>query len=134
MRIEHHLSSNEPSPLAAHFYAWAPMPRGCGYRGRGSPFSGRDSPSSNHGHGLYFSQDPASPSRPICQLCRKIGHTAPRCYKRPDPALVAAPNSQAFYSSTPLPSKENWYPDTRATHHITNDVQNLNLSSEDYTG
>jgi hypothetical protein len=33
-----------------------------------------------------------------------------------------------------LPSKENWYPDTRATHHITNDVQNLNLSSEDYTG
>jgi hypothetical protein len=27
-----------------------------------------------------------------------------------------------------------WYPDTVATHHMTNNLQNLNLSSKEYTG
>jgi hypothetical protein len=90
MRIEHHISFNEPALPTAHFYARAPMPRG-----RGSSFGGRSSyrgkgpPSNGHGRGFYFPQDPASPSRPICQLCGKVGHTAPRCYQRPDPTLVA---------------------------------------------
>jgi hypothetical protein len=32
-----------------------------------------------------------------------------------------------------LATDENWYPDTGATHHITNEMNNLNVSSE-YTG
>ena len=28
----------------------------------------------------------------------------------------------------------NWYPDTGATHHITSDLNNLNLQHEEYTG
>lgn len=36
--------------------------------------------------------------------------------------LAAAPHPQAFYSSQSLPSEENWYLDTGATHHITNDL------------
>jgi hypothetical protein len=28
----------------------------------------------------------------------------------------------------------NWYPDTAATHHLTNDLSNLNMQSEEYTG
>jgi hypothetical protein len=47
--------------------------------------------------------------------------------------LVASP-PQAYYSSPSLPSEENWYPDTGATHHLANDIQNLNLSFEEYTG
>jgi hypothetical protein len=134
MMIKHHISSNEPTLPTTHFSAWAPMPRGRGssFGGRNS-YGGRGSPSNGHGYGSYFSQDLASPSRPICQLCEKIGHIAPRCYQRPNPTL-AAPNPQAYFSSPSLPSKENWYPDTGATHHITNDLQNLNLSLEEYTG
>jgi hypothetical protein len=39
-----------------------------------------------------------------------------------------------YYSSPSLPSEEDWYLDIGATHHITNDLQNLNLSSKEYTG
>jgi len=30
--------------------------------------------------------------------------------------------------------EENWYPDTGAAHHLTNNLQNLNVSSEEYSG
>jgi len=127
MRIEHHLSSIEPTLPAANFSTRAPMPRGRGrsfYCGRGPSSGGRNT---------YFHQDQtAAPSRPICQLCGKFGHTAPCCYQRLDPTLVASP-PQAYYSSPSLPSEENWYPDIGATHHLTNDIQKLNLSSEEYT-
>jgi hypothetical protein len=135
MRIEHHLSSNELTLPTTHFLARAPMPCGRGYRGHGhNNYRGRGAPSSGYGRGTYLKQDLAvAPYRPICQLYGKIGHTAPRCYQHPDSAL-ATPNPQAYYSSPSLPSEENWYPDTGTTHHITNDLQNLNLSFEKYTG
>jgi hypothetical protein len=47
---------------------------------------------------------------------------------------LAASPPQAYYSSPSLPAEKNWYLDTDATHHLTNDIQNLNLSSEEYTG
>jgi len=67
------------------------------------------------------------------------GHTAPRCYQRPDPALAGPPSApyhpaQAYYYSPNLPTEENWYLDTGATHHLTNNLQNLNISSEEYSG
>jgi hypothetical protein len=135
MRIEHNLSSTKASLPMANFSARAPVLRGRGrnnYRGRGSSSGGR-------GRGSYFSQDTTALSRPICQLCGKIGHTAPRCYQRPDPALAelsppAYSNAQAYYSSPSLPPEDNWYPDTTATHHMTNYLQNLNLSSKEYAG
>jgi hypothetical protein len=37
-------------------------------------------------------------------------------------------------SSPTLPPEENWYSDTSATHHLTNNLQNLNISSEEYSG
>jgi hypothetical protein len=40
----------------------------------------------------------------------------------------------AYYSSPTLPTEDNWYPDTGATHHVTSEHQHLILSSEDYTG
>jgi hypothetical protein len=140
MRIDHNLSSTTPSLPMANLSTRAPMSRGRGYRGRGrNTYRGRGSSSDGRGRGNYFSQDPATSSQPICQLCGKIGHTAPRCYQRPDPALAAQtpsayPNAQAYYSSPSLPLEENKYPDTGATHHMTNNLQNLNLSSEEYTG
>jgi len=140
MRIEHNLSPTEVSPPMANISTRAPMNRGRGYRGRGhTTYRGKGPSSGGRGRGHYFSQDPAAPSRPICQLCGKIGHTAPRCYQRPDPALAAPSppaysNAQAYYSSPSLPPEENWYPDIAATHHMTNNFQNLNLSADEYTG
>jgi len=101
-------------------------------RGRGSASPGR-------GRGTYFPSDSSQSSHPICQLCGKIGHTAPRCYQGPDPALAGLPSApyqpaQAYYSSPHLPTEDNWYPDTGATHHLTNNLQNLNISSEEYSG
>lgn len=29
---------------------------------------------------------------------------------------------------------ESWYPDSRATNHVTNNLSNLNLGSKDYEG
>ena len=31
-------------------------------------------------------------------------------------------------------SDEDWYPDIGATYHFTNDFNNFNLTSEEYTG
>jgi hypothetical protein len=124
----------------ANISARAPMNRGRGYRGQGrTTYRGKGPSSNGRGRGNYFSQDPVAPSRPICQLCGKIGHTTPRCYQRPDPALAAPSpsaysNAQAYYSSPSLPPGENWYPDTAATLHMTNSLQNLNLYAEEYTG
>jgi hypothetical protein len=80
------------------------VPRGSSFGG--PSYWGRGPLSSGSGRSNYFSEDPAPPSRLICQLCGKIGHTAPRCYQCPDPTL-AAPHPQAYYSSPSLPSEEN---------------------------
>lgn len=88
------------------------------------------------GRGSYFSQDAASSSRPTCQICGKLGHTALRCYQRQESSSFSdspQPSPQAYYSSSVLPAEDTWYPDTGATHHITNELQNLNLSHEEYT-
>jgi hypothetical protein len=78
---------------------------------------------------------PKHTSRPICQVCGKLGHTALTCYRRFDHAFQAAgPNLTAYTASPSQPRDLNWYPDTGATHHITSDLNNLNLHSEAYDG
>jgi hypothetical protein len=37
-------------------------------------------------------------------------------------------------ATTSTISATDWHPDTGATHHLTNNMANLNLWSEDYTG
>jgi hypothetical protein len=43
----------------------------------GHYYHGRGSSSNNRGRGSYFSNDATSSSRPTCQFCGKLGHTAP---------------------------------------------------------
>jgi hypothetical protein len=102
---------------------------GRGYRGRGRTNNYYDRGFFSPGRGRGASSYPNSgqSSRPICQLCGKIGHTAPRCYQCLDPALARPPSAQyqpaqAYYSSPTLPLEENWYPDTGATHHLTSNL------------
>ncbi|XP_062148673.1 syntaxin-related protein KNOLLE-like [Alnus glutinosa] len=86
--------------------------------------------------GSYFSNDATSSSQPTCQICGKLDHTTLRCYQRQESTSPSESqhSPQAYYSSPALPNEDNWYPDTRVTHHVTSELQHLNLSTEDYHG
>jgi histone deacetylase 1/2 len=74
----------------------------------------------------------------ICQVCDKPGHSAKKCYHRFDVTYrdnaVKTSNLHGLMATTGAVSPPDWHPDTGATHHLTNNMANLNLRSEDYTG
>jgi hypothetical protein len=113
--------------------------RGSNYNNnRGNFYSPR---SRGRGHGLglappQIAQSSSNNARPLCHICGKQGHTAIKCYRRFDhsfqgdetnymAAYMAAPSNQPYLS---------WYPDKAATNHMTSDLSNLNLQSEEYNG
>uniref|UniRef100_A0A2N9FDU4 Reverse transcriptase Ty1/copia-type domain-containing protein n=1 Tax=Fagus sylvatica TaxID=28930 RepID=A0A2N9FDU4_FAGSY len=68
-------------------------------------------------------------SRPMCQVCGKLGHIAFTCYHRFDKAYATERNAnlQALLA-TPQPQYDNnWYSDIGASHHLTSDLSNLNI-------
>lgn len=87
-------------------------------------------------------------NRVQCQICHKFGHTADRCYfKVPNnpnlegnfsnrqqfsqPQHPITPNSMfAMLIASDLNKDTNWYLDSGATNHITNDMNNLTVSNE----
>ena len=90
-------------------------------RGRGS--------NQNRGHGGALpranSDRRSTPSsKPTCQICGKVGHTAIRCWYRMDEAYNEDPPSAAF-ASTSSKVDTDWYTDTGATDHITSDLDRL---------
>jgi hypothetical protein len=95
-------------------------------RGRG--------PYANSSRGSY--QNSASSSCPVCQLCNRIGHKAFDCYNRFNEAFSRESLDQphAYYSAPSQTTGLSWYPDSGATHHLTSDLQNLNIKAEEFTG
>lgn len=102
---------------------------GRGYRGRGGRF--------NNG-------------RPQCQVCHIFGHTADKCYHRFDASYIGnatSPQNQrgyndgsgnynqatAMFAAQDNATEFNWYPDSGASNHVTNELSNLNLAA-DYHG
>ncbi|KAF5482583.1 hypothetical protein F2P56_003141, partial [Juglans regia] len=75
------------------------------------------------------------PSRIQCQVCGKPGHWAISYWRRFDHSFQ---NSQslptAFMATAPATNDTAWYVDSGATHHLTNDFQNLNLHAKPYHG
>ena len=78
--------------------------------------------------------------KPTCQICGKYGHPAYRCYKRFDHSYQVDETTQALAVMRMSDNNEYsgrewhpWHPDTAATHHVTNSVQNLQ-SSHSYDG
>lgn len=65
-----------------------------------------------------------------------MGHVALKCYHHFDQAYQFDPprSLSAHYTSSPSLSDRSWYPDSAATNHLTSDLQNLNLSTEPYSG
>ena len=66
-----------------------------------------------------------------------MGHTGLQCYNRFNHAYHGESSSSqlaAFVAGSPSSADYNWYPDTGATNHLTSDLSNLNLQSEEYVG
>lgn len=73
----------------------------------------------------------SSSSNIVCQLCSKRGHSAQTCYKlNKNSRKSSKPATYATNATTPPPE---WLFDSGASHHITNDLNNLTLKV-DYTG
>ena len=79
-------------------------------------------------------------SKPTCQICLKTRHTANICWKLTEfinsGAYRPPPNRNlkaAYLANIEGPSDANWYLDSGATHHLTNDMNNMHVS-ESFTG
>ena len=74
----------------------------------------------------------------ICQVCDKLSHSAKKCYHRFDVTYhdnaATSNNLHSLMATTNAVPESDWHPDIGATHHLTNNMANLNLRSEDYTG
>ena len=148
---QHHNVAVKAFPLANLASKSQPS---CGRGSRGSPplSSGRNNFASSRGHhgrgrgGCTTSYPstwphPSRPSsrttRPTCQVCNKMGHTALQCYNWFNHAYHGESLSSqlaAFVAGSLSFADYNWYPDTGATNHLTSDLSNLNLQSEEYVG
>jgi hypothetical protein len=125
----HHNSSNGPRPWGRGYQSHAPASGNFGGHQSHSPSYNRLSRSSG-----YTKPNSSSP-RPICQVCGRMGHIALAYHHRFDQAYQAASPSLTTYAATSFQSRDlNWYPDTGATHHVTSNLNNLNLQSEEYDG
>ena len=76
---------------------------------------------------------------PRCQLCGQYGHRVLECKERLNRSFLGHQNVSQLHNSQSVPQAYNlnlllspvpqdhttWYPDSVATHHVTNDVHNL---------
>lgn len=71
----------------------------------------------------------------VYQICNKPGHSAWKCWYRMDSTyqssiFTASPTStlaKAFVTSASASPSSDWYLDSASTHHLTNDLSNLNF-------
>ncbi|KAK4272007.1 hypothetical protein QN277_020616 [Acacia crassicarpa] len=106
--------------------------RGYGRSYRGT-FRGRGG--ARYFRGGHFQPNNEQNTPTPCQICLQYGHTALTCHQRTNHAFQAPPplSFEAHYSEYPIDDTL-WYPDTGATHHMTNNFSNLNLRSNPYQG
>uniref|UniRef100_A0A2N9G6M9 Uncharacterized protein n=1 Tax=Fagus sylvatica TaxID=28930 RepID=A0A2N9G6M9_FAGSY len=138
------LAQNQPtvdlSHASAHYVTHSSSHRGSNNSGRGGarntfgPTRGSFSNSQRNHRGRGRGRN--NSNRPVCQVCHKPGHAALTCYHRFDNSYTAESPQQmhALYASPQAASDLNWYSDSGATHHLTNDLANLNVRAEEYTG
>jgi hypothetical protein len=147
LRLEHHHSSIDLSVTGAHYAARGAnsfRPHRNGYnsilgappsgRGPSRPYSNRQS--RGRGRNTYFFPGRGSSPRPVCQVCNRVGHIALDCSNRYNESFSRdSPQPPQAYLSAPSHGPDlTWYPDSGATHHVTSDMKNLNLKSEEFHG
>ena len=147
LRLEHHYSSIDLSVTGARYAAHGGnsfRPHCSGYNSiLGAPSSGRgpSRPYSNRqsrgrGRNTHFFPGHGSSPRPVCQVCNRVGHIALDCSSRYNESFSrdSSQPPQAYLSAPSHGPDLNWYPDSGATHHVTSDMKNLNLKSEEFHG
>lgn len=115
---------SNPSKPMRQFNASASIPsggHGCGKTRGGHSFS------------LQSSFSNSSSNKPTCQVCHQFGHTVAKCYHRFNHAYQVPTPPSAFFTRNNNSPNMNWYPDTRSTNHLTNELSNLNIQAGDYT-
>jgi hypothetical protein len=98
-------------------------------RGRGSyhGHGGRDGGRGGFGHGFGGHREKGSSSgaKPVCQLCKKTGHTVLRCWKRFDCNYTreerVANSAEGHVYNVDIA----WCSDTGATNHVTSELDKL---------
>jgi hypothetical protein len=103
--------------------------RGRGDRGRGDRGRGGRSRGSVPTRGPHRN----SGSRPKCQICGKVGHTAIKYWYQMDESYQEEGPSTALASSNSYQVDPNWYSDTGAMDHIASDLDRL-AKREQYHG
>jgi histone deacetylase 1/2 len=68
---------------------------------------------------------------PLCQICKKPNHDALQCWHRFDQAYQA--DDTVKLANAAVCNDVNWYVDTGATDHVTNDMERL-TTKERYAG
>ncbi|KAH9695792.1 Fe2OG dioxygenase domain-containing protein [Citrus sinensis] len=88
--------------------------------------------------------DESSDNALICQICHKSSHTADACWHRYTKNYIAPPSDMnpyyildtfsifgvAYIANFEGPADQGWYLDSGATHHLTNNVANMNIREE----
>ncbi|KAH9801545.1 retrovirus-related pol polyprotein from transposon RE1 [Citrus sinensis] len=112
-----------------------------GYQSGNQRGGGGGNWNNNTGVGNFNNGKPINPkpqwntSKPTCQICLRPGHTANVCWKLEDFMASGAyrppPNrgqKAAYLANMDAPADTNWYLDSGATHHLTNDVSNMHMA------
>jgi hypothetical protein len=112
------------------------MAAACGHRyhgGRGSSVGRGNNRGCGHGrsnHGSFTntsrtnSGSSSTSTRPECQVCGRVGHTAKVCWYHYENDAFDQRNA-ALASSSNIDN--NWYMDSGATDHITGDLDKLTM-------
>lgn len=115
--------------------------RGCGSGGGRSGNCGGGSGSHPNRGGFWRGGNNGggrgNPNNPYrdhqCQVCRKFGHTALRCWKRFDKNYNGAGKTAAAVMKEAYNIDPTWYADSAATDHITGELDKLTMK-EAYNG
>jgi hypothetical protein len=109
---------------------------GFGRRGYSRGNGGRESSPNEGNRGGRFSgrrggYNSSSDKCPLCQLCKKKGHMADRCWHMFDEDYV--PEERMAAAATGYGHDNSWYTDSGATDHVTCDLEKLAIQ-DNYTG
>ena len=153
LAFEHHLeqqSSIDQISIMSVYYAFSSNNRGGGRKYNGSRGQSYTSNTSNYNYrgrgrgsryGYNGRHNSTNSEKPQCQLCGKFGHTVHVCYHRFDMSYQSSQNNGAsslnvgnqnsiptMVASSNNLADDNWYLDSRASHHLTLNVGNLTNS------